>query len=272
MTAEQIKKSIDQGERVYGTLLTGFSPMLPLHFKKMGLDFIFIDTEHIPLHSETLATMCRGFSGLDIAPIVRIPCPDPNKAAQALDFGAKGVVAPYIETAEEVQHLRGAVKYRPLKGRRLEEFLFNDKPLGPELRTYLDQYNQDCLLLVNIESVPAMENLGDILDVPDLDGILIGPHDLSCSLGYPHQYESEVFTKAISQIIRSVRKRNQIAGLHFSMCGQLSLASHWLNLGVNLYIHQADIVFTTVGLADELAELQGSLQENVRFFSERISI
>jgi 4-hydroxy-2-oxoheptanedioate aldolase len=272
MTVKQIEARVCQGDRVYGTLLTAFSAVLPLQFRRLGLDFVFIDTEHIPLHSETLATMCAAFSGFGIAPIVRIPDPDPGAAGQALDFGAAGVVAPYVETPEQVQSLRGAVKYRPLKGRRLQEFLFDGRPLEPELDEYLKQYNDDRMLIVNIESVPALHNLDAILDTPDLDGVLVGPHDLSCSLGCPHNYESKPFTEAIRRIITAARKRRQIAGLHFSMCGELDLASRWLNLGVNLYIHQADIVFTTVGLARELAELQNSVEEEVRFFSSRISI
>ena len=73
--------------------------------------------------------------------------------------------------------------------KKLEQFLTQGTELEPDLRQYLEERNRKHWLLVNIESQPAIDQLDAILDVPGLDGILIGPHDLSCSLGIPEQYE-----------------------------------------------------------------------------------
>jgi 4-hydroxy-2-oxoheptanedioate aldolase len=102
-----------------------------------------------------LGWMCHAFRGLGIAPIVRIPRPDPFEACRVLDMGARGIVAAYVETAEQVQLLRGAVKCRPLKGRKLEQLLSGKTPLEGEMVEYVRNYNQNHVLLVNIESVPA---------------------------------------------------------------------------------------------------------------------
>ncbi len=79
----------------------------------------------------------------------------------------------------KVQALRGAVKLRPLKGRRLRQALSSESPLPANLAAYLGGWNTGNILIVNIESVPALEALDDILAVPQLDAVLIGPHDLS---------------------------------------------------------------------------------------------
>ena len=81
-------------DRVYGTAITVNAPLWPTHVKACGLDFVFLDTEHIALGRQQLSDMCRMYQALDIAPIVRIPSPDPYRACQVIDDGAIGVVAP----------------------------------------------------------------------------------------------------------------------------------------------------------------------------------
>jgi len=117
---------------------------------------------------------------MDLLPLVRIPAPDPFAATQVLDGGAGGVMVPYVETAEQVRALSGAVKLRPVKGQRLAERLAGRR-FEPALEDYLARRNHSALV-VNIESVPALNALDEILATPGLDGVLIGPHDLSCSL------------------------------------------------------------------------------------------
>src|SRR3954447_17144580 len=118
----------------------------------------------------TTGTCCRGFrqtfAALDLPPVVRIPCPDPFEACKALDGGAAGIIAPYIETPEQVRQMVGATRFRPLKGRRLAEVLANDGLMGQALRDYLGHRNADTLLILNIESAPAIESLDAILAVP----------------------------------------------------------------------------------------------------------
>ena len=162
-----------------------------------GLDFVFIDTEHIPIDRAELSWMCRAYGALGLPPVVRISKPDAHLACMALDGGALGVVAPYMETMEEVHALRGAVKYRPVKGARLERALREPASLEPELRAYLQAYNANNVCVVNVESVAAMQSLDKTLQVEDVDAILVGPHDLSISLGVPEQYTHPKFTVAM---------------------------------------------------------------------------
>ena len=105
---------------------------------------------------------------MGLPPLVRIPAPDPYAASMMLDGGAAGVIAPYVETLARVQSLRSAVKLRPIKGQRLRQMLHGAE-VEPELQSYLANGTKDRLLIVNIESVPAVEALDDILAVPDLD-------------------------------------------------------------------------------------------------------
>eukprot|EP01031_Cornospumella_fuschlensis_P020420 gene20420-25028_t len=164
--------------RLYGTLIVSPSPHWVPVVAGLGLDFVFIDTEHIPLDREKLAWMCQSYRAVGLPPIVRITSPDPYQACAVLDGGAAGIVARYLETAAQVRDLVGAVKKRPLKGQVLARHLAGEA-LDPTLGDYVRNGAAARTLIVNIESVPAVEALDEILAVDGLDGVLIGPHDLS---------------------------------------------------------------------------------------------
>ena len=91
--------------------------------KNLDLDMVFIDTEHTPHDRNTTSWLCQVYSAHNLAPVVRIPSPDPYLAQMVLDGGAAGIIAPYVETVEQVRALGGAVKYGPLKGDKLKAFL-----------------------------------------------------------------------------------------------------------------------------------------------------
>src|SRR5438874_5732347 len=98
MDANSLRQALHSGKRVYGTLVASPSPRWPQNMRGMGLDFVFIDTEHIALDREKLSWMCQLYEAIGMVPIVRVSSPDPYAVSMVLDGGARGVVAPYIET------------------------------------------------------------------------------------------------------------------------------------------------------------------------------
>ena len=255
MTPTELRKRLRAGEKVFGTLIVSPSPRWPDVVRDCGLDFVFIDTEHIALDRAELSWMCQTYAALGLPPLVRIPSPDPYAATMVLDGGAAGVIAPYVETVEQVQALRGAVKMRPIKGQKLQGMLEGD-PVEPELEAYIQDGAKERLLIVNIESAPAMEALDDILAVPDLDGVLIGPHDLSCSLGLPEQYDHPDFLAACETIFQKARAAGVGAGIHF--WGDIEQQTHMLKLGANMLIHSADILLFQKHLRADLEAIRRS--------------
>lgn len=257
-----LKASLQAGQRVYGTLVTSSSPLWPPLIKRTGVDFVFIDTEHASLDRETVSAMCRVYAALGITPIVRIPSPCPYAACQVLDGGAQGVVAPYVETAEQVRDLVGAVKYRPLKGERLHAVLAARESLEPELQAYLDERNSRNLCIVNIESVPAINQLDEILAVKGLDVVLIGPHDLSCSLGIPEQYDAPRFEEAVREIIGKARAAGIAAGIHM-VYGAMEQEAAFARHGANFVLHSGDLFLVEQGLRRDLHDLRNRLGDEV---------
>lgn len=259
MTANELRTCLHDRSRVLlGTCILSPSTRWPPILGNCGLDFVFIDTEHVALNRETVSWMCRTYGAMGIPPLVRIPTQDPDDATVALDDGAAGVIVPYVERPEVARLMVGACKLRPLKGERARRIL-DGEPVEPELRAYLDAHNAQHLLITNIESVPAMEALDDILKVEGLDCVLIGPHDLSTSLGVPEQYEHPRFLDACATILGKARDAGIGAGIHHWLPPRQQV--QFVAMGANLLIHKADALFLAEGLQSQLSEIRALLDQ-----------
>lgn len=257
MNGEELNEALHAGRRIYGTLIISPSPLWVEAVKGTGLDCVFLDTEHIPLDGFELGWMCQAYSAAGLAPIVRILKPDPYEATKAVHIGASAVVAPYVETVEEVKQLVAAVKLRPIKGEKLDDMLSGAKPAEKPLKGYLQRFNQGRSVIVNIESGAAVERLDDILSVDGLDGVLVGPHDLSCSLDVPEQYDNPVVIEAVRRIIAKARAKKIGAGVHNwpSAEAEIELAK----AGLNLILHFSDMTLFKNALQDDVNRIRAAM-------------
>lgn len=271
MNGLEFKEALRSGKRAFGTLLVSPSPFWPKIVPSLGLDFVFIDTEHIPLDRAQLSWMCQTYRALNLAPLVRIPSPDPYQASMVLDGGATGIVAPYVESVSQVEQLVGAVKKRPLKGEKLQKILKDNNLMEEELSSYINQHNAESTLVVNIESVPALEALDEILAIEELDGVLVGPHDLSCSLGVAKQYDHPRFLEAVEEIIRKAREKGKGGGMHMIYPG-LELEAAWIKKGANLIIHSADAIAFQRTIQHEINYIKQLLGEEQTSSDENLNI
>ena len=255
-------KKIKAGQVVYGTCIASTSPTWPAIALRAGLDFVFLDTEHIPLERMEISRMCQTFRAMGIAPIVRIPSPDPYRACQMMDAGAEGVVAPYLENVAQIKELVGALKYRPLKGELLDKALDDPGQVEQDLRQFLNRWNEGNVCIANIESVPALNRLEELLSVPGLDAVFIGPHDLSISLGLPEQYDHPVFEEAVKKIIRISKANGLAVGIHFSESPERQI--RWMKEGVNLIIHSSDLAMFSQRLQYDMNAIKQAAGEKSR--------
>lgn len=260
MNSFDLGNALRSGKKVYGTAVVSPSPRWPKMIAGTGLDFVFIDIEHIPIDREKLSWMCLAYDLVGLAPIVRIPEPNPDLATAVLDGGACGIIAPYLETVEQIRKLRGAVKLRPLKGKRLARALAGEETLEPELASYIENRNKSNLLIPNLESVPALEIIDELLAVPQIDAVLVGPHDLTSSLAVPEQYDHPKFETAIEQIITACRSRNIGIGIHYS--GGIEKEIAWAKKGANMLMHSSDMSLVEMTIKQDLKRFQDELGED----------
>jgi len=277
MNGKQLREKLHSGKNVYGTCCISTSPKFPPALAQTGIDVIFLDTEHVPIPIDTLSWMCRTFTGLGIPPICRVPEPEPYKVCEYLDAGAVGIVAPYMETVEEVKMLIGAVKLRPLKGEKLQRILDNLKPISPadgarstemlykqvdeilgetDTSTFMKKKCANNVLLLNIESVAAVSRIEELVSLPGVDGCQVGPHDLSCNYGIPEQWTNPKFLEPINTIIDACKKYHMCCGIHYSFTKALEYQIEWSKRGANLVMHSADIKLAAAQLSSDLAVIR----------------
>ncbi len=268
MTGQEFRDALRSGTTVYGTLITSTSPKMFDLTVSLGLDYVFLCTEHVSYNPETLSWMCRAYKAAGINPVVRILEPDPFLATQALDAGAGAILVPYVENIEDIYELVGAVKYRPLKGKKLKKLLSGEDKPNEELKAYLKNHNKNHTLLLNIESPTGVANMEQFISVQSVDGqgvdgIVLGPHDLSTSFEMPEKYQSKEFIELSCDIIRKARACGIAAGGHNGSRGSLNLQMEWAKAGANIIMHSSDMFLFADQLQHDMNRLRQIKGEKV---------
>ena len=250
MTGKEIRNKLRNGDRVYGTHIVNFgNPVAASMTTELEIDFAFICTEHIPIDRTEVSMMCHFYAGRGISPIVRIPYPSAHWASMFIDGGAHGIVAPYVETVEQVKELVGAIRYRPIKGKFLSELLSGTRQPNQKMKKYLQQRNKNLYLIIGIESVEAMNHLETLISDDDVDGVFLGPHDITCSMEIPEEYDNPEFVEAIKDVVRRCRKLGKGVGIHGNL-------DSYLETEINFMINKSDVTKMREKLNSEFGQLR----------------
>ncbi|MFQ5773338.1 MAG: HpcH/HpaI aldolase/citrate lyase family protein [Kiloniellaceae bacterium] len=194
-----------------------------------GWDSLTVDQQHGIVDYQAAVTMLQAISTTDTMPMTRVPWLDPGYVMKMLDAGAYGVICPMINTRAQAEALVGACRYAP-QGYRSFGPLRALMYAGPD---YPRKANETVLAIAMIETRTALDNLDEIMSVPGLDGIYIGPSDLGLSLGgtpKPDQTDPKVVA-AIERILASAKRHGVAAGIH---CGSTEYARRMIDLGFRL--------------------------------------
>jgi 4-hydroxy-2-oxoheptanedioate aldolase len=188
---------------------SGFTAEVMAH---QGWDSLTIDLQHGLIDYQTAVHMLQAVSTTNVVPMVRVPWLDPGILMKMLDAGAYGVICPMINSAAEVEELVRACRYPP-RGMRsmgpIRALLYG----GPD---YVRHANDTVLVLAMIETAQALAELEAILDVDGLDGVYVGPSDLSNALGCPPVLDPDApeVVEAIGDILRRAKAKGRVAGIH----------------------------------------------------------
>ena len=254
MNGAELKQILKDGGRVFGTMITiGRSPRWVPVLSGVGLDYAVIDTEHNPRSRAELGDYLAMFNTSGVVPIVRIPIPDSHYVTMAMDAGAQGVLAPYCETVAQAREVVAAAKWRPLKGEAVDRLVESGEHVSDATRAYLEQRNRNSIAIIGIESVAAVNNLSAILDVPGIDGIFVGPNDMSISLGIPDQYDRPEYQETVQRVIDTSEARGIPVLVHHQ---SPELSAHWIRQGARFVLHGTDRRALTEGFRGEFGKLR----------------
>ena len=177
-----------------------------------GFDWLTIDMEHSPISIETIMNLIGHIQGNGMQALVRVSKNEEVAIKRVLDAGADGVIVPMIRNKEEAMQAVNFVKYPPLGKRGVG--LNRAQKYGTAFDTYQDWVKNNAIVIAQIEHIDAVNNLEEIFSVPGIDGIIVGPYDLSASMGFPGEYEREDVKKALDRIDVVAKKLNKPLGFH----------------------------------------------------------
>ncbi len=216
-------------------------------------DSLTIDMQHGLADYSSMLSMLQAINTTDVTPLVRVPWNEPGIIMRTLDAGSYGIICPMVNTRRDAEALVGACRYAPQGYRsygptRVSLFAGND---------YGSHANTEVLVMAMIETAEALSNLDDILSVPGLDGIYIGPADLSISLGAPANVDPTEprVVEAIATILTGVKARKLIAGIH---TGGAESARARAEQGFNFVTIASDARLLSAACAQAVAHVKGN--------------
>jgi 2-keto-3-deoxy-L-rhamnonate aldolase RhmA len=232
-----VKAALKAGKAVTGPILHEVRSvgMIKL-MAAAGHDFVFIDTEHGMYSMETVADLVQMALACGVCPLVRPPDLSYHLVARSLDSGAQGVVIPRVQNRQEAEAAVSYVKYPPV-GRRGAGGDGRNAYEKRGVREAIEELNAETLVILQIESTEGLRNVREIASVPDVDVLLIGPNDLSISMGIPGEYERDEFRDAVGSIVDACQSHGVAVGT-LGMSGELM--KPWYDLGFRFLLCNTD--------------------------------
>lgn len=232
MRTNKVKARLAAGETSLGFVIASYAPDILELMGALGFHYVVLDAEHELFEDTALLDLIRAAEAFDITPIVRIPN-DPDAILRCLDGGATGIHVPRVNTSGEAQAVVNACKFHP-QGTRTFYALGRSANfgIGTDDKSFAEKANKEMLVICQIEEVLGVNNLAEILAVPHMDTIQVGPKDLWQSMGMPPQ-------KEVQAAVERVIKRSVAAGKHVSMQVRLTPAldeqiTRYAQLGVRM--------------------------------------
>jgi len=207
-----VKDLLKSGKTVIGTAGTPFGDMAML--ADSGFDFLLFDTQHAPVEIKQLNPALQAMRGKKAAPIIRVSSNRADLICFALDAGARGIIVPMDNTKEEATAIVRSCRYSPL-GERSNSGVHGDWGESKDYRSHMDMVNEELLIIPMIETQLALDNIDEILSVPGIDVLLVGPSDFSIDLGVPLDYPCDTYQEALDKVAAACKKHGVVPGMYF---------------------------------------------------------
>jgi 4-hydroxy-2-oxoheptanedioate aldolase len=246
----------ERGEPTLGGWCVIPSPFAAELMGRAGYDWVCIDTQHGLIGYDQMLPMLQALSATGTPAFVRVPWNQPSDIMKALDAGAQGVIVPMVSSKEEASRAVGACRFAPEGYRSFgpTRASLQVSGFGPE------SANRAVVCVVMIETVEAMAALDEILSVPGVDGVYVGPNDLAVSHGMKPDGTASVpaHGRLIETILASCERHGVTAGIH---CAGPETAIRWREAGFRMLNVDNDALFLRSGAARVLEAMRGVKRE-----------
>jgi len=237
----RLKAKLMRGEKTIGTMSQLSSQIAVECLGIAGLDFFIIDTEHAAIGPESMRSLIMASEKHPITALVRIPVITRDTVIKALDSGAGGLIVPAVETAEQVRNLISFAKYpkdgvRGFSMIRTASYGYDEIAQNPD--EYFRHFNEETLVIPQCETLGCLNNIEEIVAISGVDGIFIGPYDLSTALGHPADFENQEFRSALQRILSVCRSHSKFV---FMLSGSVEQTRTLFDEGFSGVVFSMDI-------------------------------
>ncbi len=249
------KERMRSGEILLGTAIETPEPDVAELMGILGFDWFWIDMEHCPLDVKDVQTILQAMGRSETATLVRVPWNDPVYIKRALDLGPTGIIVPWVNSEEEAKKAVMACRYPP-------EGIRGCGPRRPvwykDFTEYVREANENVVVVVQIETKDAIRNLREIISVPGVDGTMVGPGDLSASLGHLGYPNDPEVLSAIKTIVDAHKGTTVCPG----MASNPVDAEKHIEMGFRLVNVGSDLGFMRTAATETLSRLRNYLKES----------
>ena len=207
-----LKQKLKNNQLTIGSWITLGHPAIAEIMAQSGFDWLTVDMEHSAITMHEAQQLIQTIDLAGCVPLVRVGNNDPNLIKRVMDAGAHGVIVPMVNSANDAEAAVRAVKYPP-KGTR-GVGLARAQGYGLDFENYKDWVETESIVIVQIEHIDAVNNIEEILLTEGVDGFIIGPYDLSGSLGIPGEFDDSKVIKALEVVKKAAKKCKIISGFH----------------------------------------------------------
>jgi len=209
---ESLKSRFVRREVTFGSWITLGHPAVAEIMARSGFDWLTVDLEHSAITIGQAEELIRVIDLSGVSPLVRVGENNPTTIKRVMDAGAHGVIVPMVNTKDDAELALRSVRYPPSGTRGVG--LARAQGYGLDIEAYRKWNEANSIVIVQIEHVRAIENLEAIF-ATDVDAFIVGPYDLSASMGISGQFEHAGFREALEQIRKVALKTSKPAGYHF---------------------------------------------------------
>ena len=210
MPRNKIIERMRNGEKAIGLGLSFYADEMVELAGVMGLDFVWYDGQHAPITPETIDRFCRMCDGYGLTPSMRVPDHLPGNILNYLDRGVRAITVPNLETREQAEALVKACFFAPLGLRSFTGQRIMRYGLGGDFKTVMEDTNANLLIVPQLESITAYNNLDEILKVEGIEVFAGGPNDLAQSMGHPGEADHPDCLKVTEEGTAKIRAAGKL--------------------------------------------------------------
>lgn len=237
MLENTTRAKLAEGGVVFGCFIRYADPAFTEFAALQGWDFLVFDGEHGTLQPADVEGLCRAAELRGVTPMARVTTNEPSVILRFLDTGLHGVHVPWVNSADEAESAVRSVKYEPRGKRGLAGGRASDWGTYESLADYTARANRETLVVIQIETLQAVDAIDDYTTVDGVDVLFIGPSDLSGSLGHPGELDHPDVVRAMDRVAEVVTGSDKALGI---FAGTPDMARHWRDKGARYITTGAD--------------------------------